>query len=221
MVVTKSITVTQRGVGKPDYSRDVSSGQMRPGLTLKYNQSLKSFGRTFTPILSPFSYVTAVLAPGVTAHLIDSSTGVDMPVAVPKGYTLSMISASASYSQDALILIYFDGFLLANFGYPAGGNMSYQDQIIGHGTALLDPTALSAHTIDITITNEGSGDLEGGGSVFAILNAVGTPPLPTIKTVRCKFCGYKETVPQTTINWICPKCGELNIFYDITGFRGS
>ncbi|GAI13842.1 unnamed protein product, partial [marine sediment metagenome] len=42
--------VETRGVGKPDYSREVSVGRMRPGLTLKYLQGLKIFGDTFSSV---------------------------------------------------------------------------------------------------------------------------------------------------------------------------
>ncbi|MBA7597929.1 hypothetical protein ES703_04937 [subsurface metagenome] len=36
--------VEQRGIGKPDYTREVSSGKERAGLTLAYHQTLEIFG---------------------------------------------------------------------------------------------------------------------------------------------------------------------------------
>ncbi|GAI40842.1 unnamed protein product, partial [marine sediment metagenome] len=43
-------TVETRGVGKPDYSKEISLGKVRPGLTLKFNQGLRIFGRVFTAV---------------------------------------------------------------------------------------------------------------------------------------------------------------------------
>jgi len=285
--------VDVKGVGKPDYSREVSSGRIRPGLTPHYGQRLKSFGRTFSifnagahtaavnatimtdatafftainamvgfvivnvtdgsygiiiantqntatvaaliggttnqwnpgdvyNIPSPFSYVTGVLAPGASAHLIDSETGLEMPVSIPEGYTMTMISASYSYIQDAILLLFFDGALIANFGCPVAGNVFYIAEVVGHGTALLDPTGSTAHTLDIIVTNIGGANLEGGGSAFGILEEVGSKSLPTTKTIKCKQCGYEKTVPQETIRWICPNCGELNLYYNLSRFRGA
>jgi len=42
--------VAERGVGKPDYSKEVSSGRERAGLTLAYKQTLEIFGVVFTAV---------------------------------------------------------------------------------------------------------------------------------------------------------------------------
>ncbi len=288
----KIFTVEQRGVGKPDYSKEISLGQIRPGLTLKYNQGLKICGRAFsavntgthtaaphatimtdaaayfTPntligltivnvtdgcsgvifantettvtvaaltggitnqwntgdaynIPSPFSHVTLPLAAGATAHFIDSETGLELPFTVPAGYTLSSISAGFSFTQDAIMWGYYEGFLRNTIGAPIGGNMFYESEVVTWGTSLLDPTAESAHPVDFQIINKGGADLEGGVVIFGILEAVGTPPFPTTKTVRCKFCDHRETVPRETTKWICPKCGKLNFYYNLANFRGT
>ncbi|MBA7556818.1 hypothetical protein ES705_49538 [subsurface metagenome] len=44
MKVTRTFTVEQQGVGKPDYSREVSAGRERAGISLKYNQQLLGWG---------------------------------------------------------------------------------------------------------------------------------------------------------------------------------
>lgn len=291
MRVTKSIIVEQTGVGKPDYSREISLGRVRPGLTLKYGENLKIFGRSFSsintgvhtaamhptimtdatahftvnalielPILnvtdgssgiiiantettvtvaaliggitnqwnlgdayiipSPFPYISLPLAAGATAHIIDAETGLEMPYTVAKGYTLTIISASFSYTQDMIAWVFCDGLLIATFGAATGGSFIYVAEVVGHSTAFIDPTGMHSHTYDIQLTNRGGASLEGGGSAFCILEAVGTEPLPATKTVKCKFCGHEETVPRETTRWICPNCKQLNIYYDLSTFRG-
>jgi len=284
--------VETRGIGKPDYSKEISSGKERAGLTLAYHQTLKIFGIVFTaintgvhtaavnltvmtdaaanfavnalvllPIFnvtdgsfgiiiantvntvtvvaltggisnqwntgdvytipSPFAWVTTPLAPGATAHLVDNVTGLAMPFTVPQGYTISLIAGGGSFTEDTIMWVYFDGLLAISGGVLAGGNVAYENRIVSITTATIDPTGASAHTVDVQITNRGVGNLEGGTDLTGILEAVGTKPLPTTKTVRCKWCGNEEVVPQETVKWICPKCGQLNMFYDLSRFRGT
>lgn len=217
----KAFTVPIGGIGKPDYSKEISLGRTRPGLTLKFNQGLKIFGRVFTAIPSPYSNVTSPLAPGETVHFIDSETGLELPFLVLAGYTLSSVSAGSTFNRDAMMWGYFEGYLRTSLGIPAGGTILYESEVVALGTTILDPGGVSAHLVDFQITNKGSGNLEGGIAIYGILEAVGTPPLPTTKVVRCKFCGHEETVPQETTNWICPECDKLNIYYSLANFRGS
>ncbi len=282
--------VETRGVGKPDYSREVSVGRMRPGLTLKYMQGLKIFGDTFSSvntgthtaamhptimtddtahftvnalidlvilnvtdgssgvitantettvtvealiggatnrwnpgdvyaIPSPFPYITFPLAAGVPTHIVDTETGLEMPYVIPVGYTLTAISASFSYNQDMIAWLYIDGLLMASLGAASGGSFVYVAEIVGWGTVFLDPAALRSHTFDIQITNQGGANMEGGGSIVCIVEAVGTKPLPDIKTVKCRFCGHEETVSHETQHWVCPGCSQLNIFFNLRRFR--
>ncbi|GAI37067.1 unnamed protein product, partial [marine sediment metagenome] len=44
----KTFTVPMRGVGKPDYSREVSAGRERAGIALKHNQYFRAFGGNWT-----------------------------------------------------------------------------------------------------------------------------------------------------------------------------
>ncbi|GAH11784.1 unnamed protein product, partial [marine sediment metagenome] len=132
-------------------------GKIRPGLTLKFNQGLRIFGRVFSYIPSPFSNVTPPLTPGATVHFIDSETGVELPFIIPVGYTLTSISVGSSFNQDAMIWGYFEGFLRTSVGAPVGGSIFYEAEVITFGSSLLDPTAESAHPIDVQITNRGGG----------------------------------------------------------------
>ncbi|MBA7465930.1 hypothetical protein ES707_01102 [subsurface metagenome] len=288
--IASTYTVPQKGIGKPDYSKEVSAGRERAGLTLAYNQTLKIFGIVFTgihtgahtaavhatimtdaaahftvnalvlltifnvtdgssgiiiantettvtvaaltdgasnqwnpgdvyTIPSPFAWVQPPLAPGATAHYIDNVTGLAMPFTVPQGYTGSLIAAGGGFTEDAIGWVYFDDYLVMSGGVMLGGRSDYENRVVGISTATVDPTGATSHILDIQVTNIGAGNLEGGISWTGIVEAVGTKPLPTTKTVRCKFCGHEETVPQEMTKWICPTCGQLNIYYNLSEFR--
>jgi len=60
------------------------------------------------------------------------------------------------------------------------------------------------------------GAMVGGIFLLGLLEAIGTPPFSTVKTVRCKSCACEKEVPAKTTMWICVNCGQLNIFHDQT-----
>jgi len=292
MRVASTYTVPQTGVGKPDYSKEVSSGKERAGLTLAYHQTIEIWGIVFTAVYtgihtaaphatimtdatalfivnsllgltivnitdgssgiiiantgntvtvaaltggganlwntgdvytipSPFAWVQPPLAPGATAHYIDNVTGLSLPFTVPKGYTLSLIAGGGGFTEDAIIWAYFDGYLAINGGVMTGGQTSYENRVVEMSTTTVDPTGAAPHTVDIQITNRGAGNLEGGIQWVGILEAVGTSPLPTTKTARCKWCGHEQTVPRETTHVTCPKCKQLTVYYNLTKFRKS
>lgn len=221
MRVAKSIVVTKTGTGKPDYSKEISLGRERPGLTLKYGQTLKIFGLVFSALPSPLSWVKPLLASLATEHLVDWETGLAMPFSVPQGYSLTVVQGSHGFSQDAILRLFYDTVLADSFGVPPGGMSVYVAEIMGWTTLLLDPTAAAAHLYDIQITNQGGASIEGAGSLIAILEAVGTEPLPTTKTVKCKFCGHEWAVSKTITLVKCPNCGEQNMYADLSKFRST
>ena len=282
--------VAERGVGKPDYSKEISSGRERAGLTLAYKQTLEIFGVVFTAIYtgthtdpinatimtdaaalfipnsllgltilnitdgssgiiiannattvtvvaltggasnqwnpgdvytipSPFAWVQPPLAPGATAHYVDNLTGIALPFTVPQGYIFSLIAAGGGFTEDAIIWAYIDDYLAINAGVVAGGLTIYENRIVGITTATVDPIGVRAHTIDVQVTNRGAGNLEGGTDWTCILEAVGTPPLPQTKKIKCKWCGHEEPAPWEQTKLICPKCGSLTLVYTTKGFR--
>ncbi len=219
MIILERGTIAQEGIGKPDYSKEISLGRERPGITLKYSQSLKIFGVAFSSIPSPMPTLKSALAAGAMEHLVDFETGLDMPYTIPQGYTMTALSGAMSFSQDAIVRVFYDTYMVSHLGAPAGGGVLYVAEILGWGTYLLDPLGASSHIYDVQLTNQGGDNLEGSGSVLAILEAVGTEPLPTTKTVKCKFCGHEETVPRETTEWICPNCSKLNLYYNLSRFR--
>lgn len=289
MIVVETGVATQRGIGKPDYTRGVSRAIERPGLSLKYNETLKGFGIAFSSvntgthigaahltimtdptahfttlrigltilnvtdgssgtiiantettvtvlgltggvsnqwnnldvynIPSPFAWIRAPLAAGDTVSLIDGETGLSLPLTVPEGYTLAILTRSRSFTQDNITWLFFDGVLYASYGVLAAGMVEYDAHVVEHGTHIIDPTGETTHLIDVKVTNLGGADMEGAWSIRTILKAVGTKPLPTTKTVRCKWCGHEETVPRETTRWICPNCGQLNLYYNFANLR--
>jgi len=219
----KTSTLTDypiRGIGKPDYSRNVHAARQRAGLELKYSQVLKSFYIIYTTKSSPYSWIKSPLAVGATGHLVDAETGEDMPYTLPKGYTISAVQDSLGFSEDHQVWGYVDTYPLILFSISGGGLELYRNRVIPFNTALLDPTAAAAHEIDIQVENKGGEAMEGAFALSAILEEVGTDPLPTIKTVKCKHCGHTWEVQLDTTNLICPKCNQLTLVFNASQFRG-
>lgn len=173
-------------------------------------------------VLSPFSWVSSPLAAGGSAHFIDNETGLldTYTYTIAPGYILFVIEAAHSSDEDVELWAYVDGFTYSGMGIVSAGQQVLDQRVVGFTTEVFDPTAALSHTLDVVVTNNGLGTLKGGFSLICILEAVGTPPIPKIKTVRCKHCGSKETVPQETTNHIC-KCGQLNRYLSLPGFRGT
>lgn len=219
-VIEKTWTVEAKGVGYPDYKREVSAGRVRAGLTLKYNEVLKIWLMAFIDdaAFSPFPYCVEPLAPGGTQAYIDAETGLPMPFVIPEGYTAQVTSIICKPSQDISVGIYFEGFCAGTLLQLTGGVSHYDNDVVPLTTAWLDPTGAS-HPLEFRLKNEGGGDLYGGSTIFGVLHAVGTDPLPTTKTVRCKFCAYEWVVPNETNKINCPECGQLNFYYDASKIR--
>ena len=67
--------VETRGIGKPDYSKEVSSGRQRSGLSLKYNQTLLLWGIVPTAVNTGVHTAAphATIMTDITAHFTDSA----------------------------------------------------------------------------------------------------------------------------------------------------
>ena len=220
-------TVETRGIGKPDYSREISMGQVRPGLTLRYRQNLKRFGVSFSPIASIYPWIKAPLAAGATSHFVDWETGLDMPYTCLQGYITEVVWLTRSTSQDSVIRAYFSTPALGiplqyagNLGIVVSGFPHGISDVVPVSTAAFDPTAQYVHETDMVIENLGGANMEGSFSMVALLEAVGTSPLPPDKTVKCKWCGHEWVVPKETTYIKCPECGEMNIYCDFSKYRG-
>ena len=224
--MAETFLVETRGVGKPDYSREVASGQFRPGYALKYNQTLLAFLVSFSGVASIFSWFKAPLAAGAMVHCVNGTTGIDLPYSTPVGYTLTMISIGIACDQDVEVWL-----LLRMPPIPgvwrhlclsklAAGTPFYLPEVVQFSSATFDTTGSVPFDFDLQVTNLGGAAMEGQVGAYMILEAVGTPPLPLTKTVKCKWCGHEFDVPSKETVITCPKCGELFIVYPLRQPKG-
>jgi hypothetical protein len=214
-------TVSQEGVGKPDYSRKIASAIQRAGIYLEYNQNLVMFGVCFTDQVvhpSPLPWVKPPLSPGASLHAINVATGMSMPYTVSAGYTVTLIEKEMRANQDFEVWGSYDGMVCGCFGMEEAGSTVYTNRILPFTTKVIDPTAASSHTIDTLIINVGSADLEGGFDFIGLLESVGTEPITT-KDCMCPFCSHIQTEPVTATKITCENCHQIYIVYDMSRIR--
>lgn len=230
MKVTSIITIEQTGIGKPDYTKDVSSARQRAGITLKYNQQLVIFALCWTdmvvhvPTPYPVPWVKPPLAPGVQAHLVDLATGLAMPYAHPAGYALTMAQKDWTCDEDIEIWIYASTaggplLLLACPGISPPGDNQYFNPVYTYSSKTIDPAATFAHSYDVVVVNRGAGDMEGGIVVATIVEAIGTPPFPDTKQCMCPFCQHLQTVKVGTTVIKCANCSKTYYVYDFSRIK--
>ena len=207
-----SFTVTARGTGRPDYSEEVHLGTVLPGIQLHYGESLLAFMLGFSAIPSAYSWMQTPLASGATLNFINAATGLSLPYIIPVGYTMSQVQYAAGFNEDFEADLYLAYQLFAS-SRIGGGVPQMEASVIAFDSALIDPTGALGLPFDLQLTNVGLGDLVGSCGYNMILKAVGTPPLPTVKTVRCKWCGAQKEVPVETIMLTCDSCGQVTIYY--------
>ena len=221
--IVKSWVVEQKGKGAPDHANTVHSAKERRGLTLDYNQTLKIFGRSLNlggdaeyPLVP-----STPLAIGADTHLTDFETLAAMPITIPAGYSLTLIAMEYTFSQDAQVYGYVDQGVVnvTCLATVQGGLATYVNEVLGFSTAWIDPTAAFPHVFDVKLYNMGANPLFGGIMVDAILEAVGTPPLPTIKGCHCPNCGKVQTESVTATIITCQRCGTVYHVYALGNFR--
>lgn len=224
MRIDQTFAVLTKGIGAPDYSNTVSSAQERRGLRLKYGQRLKMFGRSLNLGDAQYPLVPSTpLAAGANTHLTDFETLAPTPYTVPAGYTLALTDIGYSFSQDAQVYAYID-FGVAGVTCLAvveAGIPFYENRITGLTTAWVDPAGILSHLLDVKVYNMGLGNLFGGIIISAILEEVGTEPLPTTKNCHCPFCSNVQTESVHATKIICKNCGHEYGVFDLSGFRGT
>ena len=91
--------------------------------------------------------------------------------------------------------------------------LKYYQILKSWSSASYDPTGLTAHTLILALTNLSAVvNVLGFLEMQTIIKAVGTPPFPNKKTVKCRWCGYEELVKWETSLWTCPKCKKQTLF---------
>jgi len=223
MTRRRTFTVETRGIGKPDYTREISAGQERAGLSLKQNQSLITLGLLCTDeVAHPYaiSWVKDRIDADGSSHLYNVSTGVVTPYTLPAGYTLNLVQRGFGANEDFEVLLYYDSLLVVmpSATFVAGGYV-YANMVVPYNTSALDPTAGDSHLIDIVVKNKGRGSLRGGFTVVCIQEAIGTSPLPDTKECQCPFCSNIQTVKVGATKITCDKCGREYLVQDFTNVR--
>ncbi|MBA7708872.1 hypothetical protein ES703_117777 [subsurface metagenome] len=214
-------TVPIKGIGKPDYSKEISVGQERAGVYLKYSQRIRLFSGNWNIAEAEYGILDTGIATGVSEHLIDSDTLMPLPGVIPVGYALTIIAMGFAISEDAIFQAYFEhlGVVTSyNMGLGSSGSTAYQNKLRDLSTTWFDPDADLAHNFDVKIYNRGGGTLYGGAGIWAIMEAIGTPPWPTTKICRCPYCGHQQTVPVAETRIICDNCGKP---YLVTNFSSG
>lgn len=213
-------TVEQRGVGRDDYSREIFAGKERAGIALEYNQRFRFLTQRWIAAepLYPFIVLRNIPA-GDKDHLKDSDTLALLPLTIPKGFTLSIIAGGYAASEDMAVWLYFDSYHCFHLGTTAGGATVYENKLQEFTTRWFDAEAESEHTLDIIVYNRGGAPLYGGASVLCIMEAVGTPPWPTVKECVCPYCNQKQTEPVSATKITCKRCGKIYLVTNFASLR--
>ncbi|MDO9580222.1 MAG: hypothetical protein Q7J06_06585 [Bacteroidales bacterium] len=213
-------TVEQRGIGKPDYTREIFAGKERAGIALKYNQQFRVFASEWITAEVEYPFVTGyTIVAGGKRHMRDSDTGGLLPVIIPRGRTLTIISIAYAVTQDIRVQGYIDAALpwgvAVNLGVLGGGQASYENKIRELSTTWYDPTAALPHSWDVIVYNVGGADLYGGAALLCIEEIVGTVPFSTTKECACPYCNYTQTEPISATRITCQECHRE---YMVTNF---
>ena len=167
-------SVPMRGIGKPDYSTNVSSGKYRPGMLLGADQALSQLiivcqNRVVVPYVFPW-FKNPVGIGGSITH-VNSSTGFNT-LSVPAGYAISLLEQSLSFDQDSELWLYFDGILVGLLLEAVGGSHIYASHIVGITSRILDPYGLAPHTVALESINCGGGVMKGGSQSVFLIEAI-------------------------------------------------
>ena len=211
------------GIGKTDYSDEVSVGQFLLGIGIKATDTTVQIlcHASEKGAYSPLSFERAPIMPGEVAHMVDPTTGLSYPLTYPAGYSLRLISYWWYYSEPMIGSwhVSFFGFTGTMDRYFVGewGSTTksqwYEHDVQSFDTRFFDPESRYPFSIDLQGRNVGERPLSCHVDIIGILRAIGTNPLPNTKTCRCKFCGSLKEVSWDTQKMVCDKCGMTNLYY--------
>jgi len=152
MRVTKSIIVPQTGIGKPDYSREVSSGMSLPPEIEALNTLTQLSGYTNYIDITNWDFVWLCPAGVITT----------LPLGMPAGYVCTRrygFLSSDYYSKDITVNISVDGKDITPYGIPLTHEIKFD---YGNGFVKRDNVTLvinNESAEDIYLTYQGVGNL--------------------------------------------------------------
>lgn len=121
-------------------------------------------------IPSIISYYKAPLPSGNTYHLVNPTTGADIPDTIAPGYEYDIIGYWLSFSQLMELNLYYNNILTSN-AFINPNQWIYEHNIAEFQSKELDPNHLG-FTFDVTGTNRGSAVSQGYGTVYGVLRKV-------------------------------------------------
>jgi hypothetical protein len=209
-----------KGIGIPDFTKEIFAGRERAGIALKENQQFRVFASEWITAEVEYPFVTGYTIPaGGKRHMRDSDTFALLPVTILAGRTLTIISMAYAVTQDIRVQGYIDAAfpwgVAVNLGVLGGGQASYENKIRELSSTWYDPEAALPHSWDVIVYNEGGGDLYGGAALLCVEELVGTKPFPVTKNCVCPHCEHKQTEPITATRITCQGCGKE---YMVTNF---
>lgn len=216
-VIERTFSTPGLGSGRPDYMTEISDGQLRAGMRLDANQSLKIFLLLLTNQWAgnPFAFARPPLAIGATEHIIDAETGLPLPWTMPVGHAMEVRMDWHSFDQPMDGRVYLDTFHYAS-ALAESLTVYYENSIFTFDSRYIDPLGTFPHQWDITATNFGVAPAQGELIQFVVVTTLASPPLKgPEKTVRCKWCGRDQVVPKAQTRITCEGCGELFIVYNL------
>ncbi len=218
------------GIGKTDYSDEVSVGQFLLGIGIKATDatlplilSCADKGAT-----SPLCFLQDRIMPGQVRHMTNGPTGQPGPWSWPAGYSIRFISYWWSFSEPSRS--WWTASLPAtgaNVRYFAGEWHSdvksqwYEHDVQSFDTRFFDPNSEYPFSVDVMVKNLGDRPMSCHVDIICILRAWGSKNLPENKLVRCKFCGHNHEVPNDTSKADCPECGMVTFYYNTPRPRAS
>lgn len=146
--MAKTFPVLARGVGSPDYSREISRikrGETYPQFEPRATEKYKIFIAVFT--------LAVPLMIGQTFHYIDIETNLPSPYTSPAGYIADFREWFFSLNGRARFIMDLDGIMQFPMEPDTLSNVHEYEQIVWGKTSLFDPEALLPHTWDFSIAN--------------------------------------------------------------------
>lgn len=186
--------------------------EVRPSVTLKSNEYILPLGVLLTDLASTFSHRKDPLASGDITHIVNQTTGVDLPLVMLAGFTYNVLGIMLSVNQPAETYTSLDGELAIS-SYVEDYSLKYITEVLPDYYPL-DPMGLFPHPLDMTIRNLGAEVMKGFLGVMVKVKAVGTK-VPKNKKVKCRKCGHVHPVNRKKTEAKCPKCKESTLYYPI------